>query len=183
MGTLLLSIGILMVLFFWPVIDYETKDTFRLEDVKGKETKRYVGIITEIAEFGDVHVLEIDNGVLEVFTKVKDFEENDNVLVIIEFGENTSNWEENTYQVQKIPTLEGSLGALILIIGSVIMIIGIVTRKKELIDSVQFTAEQPQDTQIENVTCPKCGTIFGVRESTRPAKISCPQCGLEGTVK
>jgi hypothetical protein len=183
-GILLIFVGILLVLFFWPLVDYETQDTFRLEDVKGKDTKRYVGEITEVTEFGEVYILELDDGVLEAYTREKDFELNDNVLVTIEFGENTTNWDENTYRVQKIPTLEGSLGAIFLIFGSVILLFGIVTRKKKLAELVKFTVESPaQDTKIEQVTCPKCKNVFGIEGIARPAKISCPECGLEGTVQ
>ncbi|UCG67943.1 MAG: zinc ribbon domain-containing protein [Thermoplasmata archaeon] len=182
-GIILLLIGILMVLFFWPLIDYETKDTFHIEDVKAKETIRYVGEITNITEIGDVQVLEMDEDVLQVYTKEKDFDLQENVLITIEFGDNTTNWEENIYQVQRIPTFEGSLGAFLFIFGSVVMIVGFATRKRKLLESVKFTLQPAaQGKKIEQVTCPKCGNVFGVQGLTRPAKITCPECGLEGTI-
>lgn len=216
-GIVFLVIGILMVLFFWPMVGYETKETFRMKEVKAGDVIRYVGEITDITEFGDINVLELDNGVLEVYTEEEDFHENEKVLVTIEFGENTTNWGENTYRVQKIPTLEGSFGAVIFLFGLVVMAAGIAARKRmveELVQiSVQPAVQSPMPktsqvsaglptppsealttsssvsaqylhpTQIEQVTCPKCGKVFGVKGLPRPAKISCPECGLGGILE
>ncbi|UCE75348.1 MAG: hypothetical protein JSV56_06520 [Methanomassiliicoccales archaeon] len=197
-GSTFLLIGIFMVLTFWPLIDYETKDTFVMEEVKGGETKRYVGEITEITELADIYVLELDNGVLEAFTKEKNFELDEKVLVTITFGENASNWDENTYQVQKIPTLGGSLGFVIFILGLILLIAGLVKKKHTMEELFNFSVSPatqstthssiPQDAQsanvsnakIEQVTCPKCNRVFEVKVLAKPVKISCPECGVEG---
>ncbi|MEE9151452.1 MAG: hypothetical protein V3U20_06440 [Thermoplasmata archaeon] len=183
-GIVFLALGILMVLFLWPMVGFETKDTFSMEDVMGGETIRYVGEITSIDESGEIFVLELDNGEIEAYTKEEDFELKEKVFVTIKFGNNVTNWDENNYEVQKMPTIGGSLGAIFSIFGSVLLIVGIATRKRKLIELVKFTAEPPaQDIQIEQVTCPKCKKVFGIVGIARPAKISCPECGLEGTVQ
>ncbi len=196
-GSILFIIGILMVTFFWPVLGFETKDTYNIEDVKGGETVRYAGSLTNITEVGGIYVLELDDGAVEVYTKNKDFNLNDHVLVTIIFGNNASNWDENQYHVQRIPTTGGYLGLIVVILGLSIAIAGLVSKKSTLEDILHFnvhhkvqpsrlstashgTELQPQTLNVEQVTCPKCGYVFGVKGLLRPARISCPKCGLEG---
>ena len=66
-GSILLLIGILMVVFFWPVLSYETKDTFIPEDASEGKTVRYAGILTNITEVGGIYILELDDGAVEVY--------------------------------------------------------------------------------------------------------------------
>jgi hypothetical protein len=205
-GIVLLTIGILMVLFLWPLIGYETSETFHMEELKGGEKVTYVGEITAITEYGKMFVLELDYGTLVAYTEEEDFKENEMVLVTIKFGDNVTNWDDNDYIVQKIPTVGGSFGLIILIVGLVIMIAGLVTRKKTVEELMKFSVQRvpsmrtedvssssqliptsqtapiqpPQSTQIEQTTCPRCGKVFGVMGESRPLKISCPECGLEG---
>jgi hypothetical protein len=198
-GSILAVIGILLVFFFWPIIGYETKDSFDMEDVKEGETIRYVGSLTNVTAVGGIYVLELDDGILDVYTKEMDFKINDNTLVTVTivFGKNTSNWDENQYHVQKIPTTEGYLGLIVLILGLSVLIAGLVAKKSSLDDLLRINAHrsvQPsliltapseielhhKKQEIEKVTCPKCENVFGVEGKSRPAKISCPKCGLEG---
>ena len=97
-GMILLILGILMILFFWPMLAYETKDTFDIENIKGNETVKYVGEITDITQSGEIYVLELDEGVLQAYTRDENFKSHDNVVVTIEFGSNATNWDENSYR-------------------------------------------------------------------------------------
>ncbi len=181
-GVMLLIIGILMMLLFWPIIGFETKDSFAMEDAKSKETLRYVGEISDITETGNIFILELDDGVLVAYTKEKDFELEDRVQVTITFGDNATNWDENSYLVEKIPTSLGFSGTITLFFGLIIISVGAVTKKLTVEDIVQFNIEPRVDAiqQQEQVTCPKCKKIFPVPTTPRPAKITCPECGIKG---
>ncbi|UCE37811.1 MAG: zinc ribbon domain-containing protein [Thermoplasmata archaeon] len=141
MGLVILIIGIFMVLMLWPLIAYETKDSFEISDVKEEKTIRYVGEITAITQTGDIYILELDNGEILVYTKDDTFDKDDNVLITIEFGKNATNWDENSYLVEKIPTLGGSFGVLFIVLGLVVMIAGSITKKLTVEDVVQFKVE------------------------------------------
>jgi hypothetical protein len=206
-GLVLIIVGILMMLMFWPLIGYETKNTFDIEDAEEGDRIRYVGTITSISEYGEWKVIELDYGVLDYYTKDKQFEKNDIVVVGIEFGDNASNWDENEYlEIENVPTLGGLLGLLLLIIGFVVMVAGSALKKRTLEDVLKFQVEpaaeidkmappqisnvqQPQASQegghiksdhIQYITCPGCKHVFGLKGLARPAKIACPKCGLKG---
>jgi DNA-directed RNA polymerase subunit RPC12/RpoP len=190
-------------MIFWPLIGFETQDTFDDEDVKADSTIKYVGEITDIGEFAGIYVLELDHGTLEAFSESENFEVNDQVVVTIEYGGNISNWDENTYTVEKIPTMGGIYGALFLFVGLVMCIAGIVTKKADILEAVEFSLKPPsqlpakgnepsagtsqpgpvQQGMGDEVTCPKCGRIFPVPGTTRPMMIKCPECGVEGVLK
>lgn len=178
------------------MIGYETKDTFQFEDVKGGETLRYVGEITEINESGEYFIMELDNGELDAYTKEEGYELNEMVFVTIEFGENATNWNENTYQVEKIPTLVGTLGMLIFVFSCIIIIFGIASRKKTLEELVKFSTQPgvqsslPQEPQ-QALTSP---TYFPETSpqsmpysvGPKPAQgqqTTCPKCGNIFTVQ
>jgi hypothetical protein len=190
--------GLLLVLFLWPVIGFETSDSFDINDVKKGDSVRYVGYITDITQIGEIYVLILDDGSLDAYTKEEGFKTQDKVVVTITFGENATNYDENTYLVQKIPTVGGTLGAVGIFIGLVLMVIGIATKKRTVEDVVKFTIEpapeipvQAQETKTgstpvptkptkENVTCPGCGKVFEVSKSLETSKVTCPECGLSG---
>lgn len=200
-GMALFIVGLTLVLFLWPVIGYETTDSFDIDDVKKGDTVRYVGEITDITQVGEIFVLVLDDGSLDVYTKEEGFETQDQVVVTVMFGTNATNYDENTYLVQKIPTLEGSIGAVAIFTGLVFMVIGIRTKKLTIEDVVKFTigpapeipvqsqdpkADEPpvpQQPKKENVTCPGCGKVFEVSKSPQPSKITCPECGLSGRLQ
>jgi hypothetical protein len=187
-GIILLILGILMTLFFWPMIAYETKDTFEIEDIKGNETVKYVGEITEITQSGEIYVLELDEGVLLVYTRDEEFEPNDNVVVTIKFGSNATNWDENSYTVEKIPTSFGILGAIIFLLGIVIMSAGTMAKKLTVEDVVQFKVEpapsppmqtQPQapDSAQGQAAAQASKVAEAATQSQEMVNVTCPGCG------
>ncbi|GAF67285.1 unnamed protein product, partial [marine sediment metagenome] len=123
------------------MIDYETKETFDYGAVNDGDRIKYVGEITEMTKSGEIYVLELDNGVLEAYTDEEGFNLNENVLVTIKFGNNITNWDENTYYVQKIPTIAGSLALVIGVFGLVFAIGGVVTKKRSIEDLIRFTVQ------------------------------------------
>lgn len=149
-GIIILILGILIILFFWPMIAYETKDTFDIEEIKGNETVKYVGEITEISQSGEIYALELDGGALQAYTRDENFEPNDIVVVIIKFGGNATNWDENSYTVEKIPTSLGILGALFFLLGIVVMSAGFIAKKLTVEDVVQFKVEPAPSSPIQN---------------------------------
>jgi hypothetical protein len=36
--------------------------------------------------------------------------------------------------------------------------------------------------QYEDISCPKCYTVFGVPTDTRPIQVECPNCGTKGII-
>jgi hypothetical protein len=186
-GIILLILGILMILFFWPLIAYENKDTFDIENIKGDETVKYVGEITEITQSGEIYVLELDEGALQAYTRDDNFEPNDNVVVIVKFGENVTNWDENSYTVEKIPTSLGILGALFFLLGIVVMSAGFMAKKLTVEDVVQFKVEpapsQPIQAQSQtpqsadgqaSVQSPKA--TEATMQSQEMVHVTCPGC-------
>ena len=188
-GFIFIILGALMILFFWPLVGFETQDTFDIDEVKEGDRIKYMGEITDISEFAGIYELELDFGTLVAFSDSEDFELNDNVVVTIEYGSNLTNWDESTYTVERVPTTLGTFGALICIIGLVASAAGVKLKKTSLEDIVEFDIQPPaqppigEEAKIENITCPKCRKIFGVKEDERPMKIQCPHCGIEGVLK
>jgi DNA-directed RNA polymerase subunit RPC12/RpoP len=188
-GVVLIASGLLLILLFWPLLDFETKDTFNMDDVNENDRIKYVGEITKINEFAGIYELELDSGSLVAFTDLEDFELNDDVVVTIEYGNNLTNWDESTYTVEKVPTMTGMLGALIFIAGLVVGIAGIGLKKPSLEDFVEFDIQPPaqsqvsEDMKIEDITCPKCKKVFRVKGTEKSMKIKCPHCGVEGILK
>ena len=193
-GFLIFIIGILVLLYMWPFIAFKTEDSFDINEVNEGDTVRYKGSITQINRSGDIYKLELDSGVLDAYTKEDDFEEDQVVLVTIEFGSNATNYDENTYLVQSVPTMEGDIGLLFTLIGLGVMAVGVATRKERLEDILRFEsappleiAEQPETETaegVQQVTCPSCRHIFGVSGTLqRPARITCPECGTSGIVE
>jgi hypothetical protein len=189
-GMVLLIIGILMVLFLWPMIGYETSETFRMEELKGGETIMYVGEITEITEFGEIFVLELDDGALNAYTREDEFQENEMVLVTIDFGDNVTNWDENDYTVQKIPTIGGSFGLVVLIIGLVVMIAGLVTRKRTVEELMKFSVQSvpstipeesqvlaSQPTPVQQASITSQTVPIQPPQPTQIEQTTCPRCG------
>jgi hypothetical protein len=189
-GIVFFVIGILMVLFLWPMIGYETSETFRMEDVKGGETVMYVGEITAITEYGEIFVLELDYGALVAYTGEEDFEENEMVLVTIDFGDNVTNWDENDYTVQKIPTIGGSFGLVVLIIGLVVTIAGLVTRKRTVEELMKFSVQSVPSPMTEELSA-SSSQLFPTSQvlpasqpvpiqpsqTTQIEQTTCPRCG------
>ncbi len=189
-GDVFFVIGIAMILFFWPIIGFETKNTFHIEEVEGGETLRYVGEITDINESGEYFVLELDNSPLDAYTKEEGFELNEKVFVTIEFGENLMNWDEHSYQVEKVPTLLGTLGMLIVLFSFIIIIVGFTSRKKTLEELVKFSAQPGVQSSLpqEPQQAPPSSKYFTEPApqsmpsslSPQPGKIqqiTCPKCG------
>ena len=192
-GFLIFIIGILMLLFTWPVIAYETQDTFDISEVQEGDTVRYVGSITDINRSGDIYILELDSGALEAYTKQNDFEEDQVILVTIEFGSNPTNYDENTYLAQTVPTTEGYIGLFLTFIGLGIVVAGAAAKKQRLEDVLKFETAPPIEPLeqvhpetvggVQQVTCPNCKHVFGVSGVQRPARITCPECGTSGIVE
>jgi hypothetical protein len=193
-GFLIFIVGVLVLLYMWPFIAYETEDTFDINEVGEGDTIRYLGSITDINRSGDIYKLEMDSGVLEAYTKDDDFEEDQKVLVTIEFGSNATNYDENTYLVQALPTMEGYMGLFLTLIGLVIMVAGAAAKKQRLEDVLKFESAPPleipdqPETDIaegpQQVTCPSCNHVFGISGTLqRPARITCPKCGTSGIVE
>jgi hypothetical protein len=204
LGIVLFISGMVLVIFLWPLMGFETHETFEEGDIQSNSTLKYVGEVTDVGESAGFYVLELDFGILQAYTDSEDFEVDDTVVVTIEYGDNTTNWDENTYSVERVPTTSGLLGALLLIIGIVTIVVGAVSKRPKLEDLVSFSSKppmhpmdipdsQPYDAVIpqrqtgpanalkaDSVTCPKCGKVFGVHGLTPPMKIKCPQCGVEG---
>jgi hypothetical protein len=195
LGVAIFILGLLMLIFFWPLIGFETQDTFSDDDIQSNTTLKYMGEVTDVQEFAGFFQLELDFGTLHAYTNSEDFERSDMVLVTIIYGENTTNWDENTYTVEKVPTTLGLLGIVLLIIGLVATGAGVALKRPNLEDLVSFSTKAPVHhqeipdvqeskgsgaSQGDHVTCPKCGKVFGVHGLTPPTKIKCPQCGVEG---
>lgn len=188
-GIVVAILGLVLVIFFWPLIGFETSETFSMDDAKEESSVKYVGEITDISESAGFYRLELDHGNLAAYTDSEDFEWHDEVFVSIEFGKNLTNWDENTYLVKKVPTIEGALGSLFLVTGSFFTVVGARLKKTSIEEILEFDIQPPiqspntNDIKTEQVTCPKCGKIFGVSGNERPLKIVCPDCGVEGIVK
>ena len=192
-GFLIFIIGILTFLYMWPFVAYETQDTFDINEVQEGDTIRYVGSITDINRSGDIYKLELDSGALEAYTKQKDFQEDQEVLVTIEFGSNATNYDENTYLVQSVPTMEAYIGLVFTFIGLGIVVAGAGAKKQRLEDILKFETVPPLEPMeqhepeaaggIQQVTCPNCRHVFGVSGVQRPARITCPECGTSGIVE
>lgn len=190
-GFLIFIIGILVLLYTWPFIAYETEDSFGLDDVEDGDTVRYLGSITQISQSGDIYILELDSGALVAYTKQSDFEEDQEVLVTIQFGSNATNYDENTYLVQTFPTLEGMISLVITFFGLGLGIVGALAKKQRLEEVLKFKTAPPLEiTEVpetagghQQVTCPNCKHVFGVSGVQRPARITCPKCGTSGIVE
>lgn len=193
-----------MVLFLWPLVGFDTHETFEEEEIQGNTTLKYVGEVTDIDEYAGIYVLDLDFGTLRAYTNSGDFEVNDVVVVTVTYGDNTTNWENNIYTVEKVPTTGGLIGGSLLLIGLVMMGMGVTLKKPKLEDLVTFSSKPPVQYQdipesqqydphaiqgqtgtsntpaADHVTCPKCKNVFGVHGLTPPIKIKCPKCGVEG---
>jgi hypothetical protein len=197
LGFLLTAAGVLLVMFFWPVMAYETQDTFDIADVSDGETVRYLGTITDINQSGDIYTLELDSGALTAYTKDDGFEEGQEVLVTIEFGGDPANYDDNAYSVQSVPTSEGTIGLFLTLIGFVILVTGLALKKSTVEDIIRFEKAPPLpavvlestapgaqgQADVEKVTCPNCKHVFGISGIQRPARITCPECGTSGIVE
>jgi hypothetical protein len=192
-GFIIFFVGFLFSVYMWPLIAFETEDTFDINEVEEGDNVRYKGSITDIDRSGDIYILELDSGVLEAYTKQNDFEEDQKVLVTIEFGSNATNYDENTYLVQPFPTMEGIVGMVFTFIGIGIILVGAGAKKQRLEDVLKFESapplevpEQPETETaegVQQVTCPSCRHVFGVSGVQRPARITCPECGTSGIVE
>lgn len=181
-------LGILMILFLWPQIAYETKGTFDINDLKGNETVRYVGKVTHKTQAGEIYVLELDEGVIQVYTRDESIEAHDTVFVTIKFGANVTRWDENSYTVEKIPTFGGTLGAFIFIVGLIVTIWGLSAKKLTVEDVIHFKVE-PAPTQPMQIQ-PKVGDAAqgqitttsqeptdAVSQTQKMVHVTCPGCG------
>lgn len=191
-GLIVFLVSFISAIYTWPLIDFETEDSFEISEVEEGDTVRYMGDITDITRSGDIFILELDSGNLMAYTKDDDFKEDQRVFVTIEFGGNVSNYDENTYMVQPYPTTEGMVGMVFTFVGLGIIAVGVRTKKQRLEDVIKFvrappleiTPEIEADEGVQRVTCPSCKHIFGVSGTQqRPARISCPQCGTTGIVE
>lgn len=192
-GFLIFFIGILMLVYMWPFVGFETEDTIDINEVEEGDTIRYVGSITDINRSGDIYLLELDSGALEAYTKQNDFEEDQVVLVTIEFGSNATNYHENTYLVQAVPTMGGYMGLFFTLIGLGVMTAGAAAKKQRLEDVIKFESAPPLEIGeqvepggvggVQQVTCPTCAHVFGVSGMQRPARITCPECRTSGIVE
>jgi hypothetical protein len=181
-----------MMLYTWPFIDYETKDTYDINEVDEGDIVRYVGTITEINRAGDIYILELDAGVVEAYTRQDDFKEDQVVFVTIYYGDNVTDYDEDNFLVQNIPTTEGYMSLLIIFLGFIVMAMAFIPRQQRVEDAINFVTappleitEQPQGEEgPQQVTCPSCNHVFGVSGTLqRPARITCPKCGTSGIVE
>lgn len=187
-GSVIIVLGILMMLMLWPLTGFETKDSFNISDVNEGERTTYIGEITAITEFGDWYVLELDEGVVDFYTKEKHFTLNDNVVVVIEFGGNVSNWDENEYiSIEKIPTVGGILGLSLLVIGLIITIVGLALKKRVLEDFLHFETQPslkpqqteqppPSETQQYDTLKDAAHTKTSTVKTPQIEQITCPKC-------
>jgi hypothetical protein len=197
-GFILLILGLILILFLWPLVGFETQDSFSIDEVEGEETVKYVGEVTDVQESAGFYILELDDGVLQVYTSNEDFEVKDRVVVTIKFGGNISNWDENTYTTERVPTTAGVLGGLFFLVGIGLTVAGLKLKKPKIEELVSFTIHpglqtpipeplepqgQPMMGHVEHITCPKCQNMFDVQLIQRPMNITCPSCGVEGVLK
>jgi hypothetical protein len=191
-GLIVFLVSLIFTIYTWPLIDFETENSFEISEVEEGDKVRYIGDITDITRSGDIFILELDSGNLIAYTKDDDFKEDQRVFVTIEFGGNISNYDENTYLVQPFPTTDGMIGMVFTFVGLGIIAAGARAKKQRLEDVIKFETapplemvEPPEDEEgVQKVTCPSCKHVFGVSGTQqRPARISCPQCGTTGIVE
>jgi hypothetical protein len=189
-GFAVLFLGLTLMLFLWPLTGYETKDSIGSLKEQSGGTLRYVGSITDIERSGQMYSLEMDHGVLSAYSPEEDFEEGDRVLVTIQFGENTTNWYENTYSVQKVPTNEGIMGFLLSICGLLVTIYGLAAKIKDIGEIVKFEIHPVVDSDITSAKLRDMQTEVpdqkalggsketqGISAGEKLERVSCPKCG------
>ncbi len=137
LGIFLLIIGLIMILFWWPLIDFETKDTIEdaRENANEGDTIKYIGKVT--AKYESNHYLLYSDGRREYYYNIaidngefsyelspeesKNININDTVLVTTKVD---AEGNLEVHNVEKVPTLLGAVGAFTFGPGIVLIVIG-----------------------------------------------------------
>jgi hypothetical protein len=139
-GILLLVIGLLMMLFMWPLIGTKTWKEMQDEEPKDGETYKIIGEITDEATALGITIYEIDDGDGMWFADSDEFNKGDTVLVEYTYDEDKLSDIENMTdpmdmlgaldaKMYKVPTPLGIIGLILLIVGVILLIVGAVTGK------------------------------------------------------
>jgi hypothetical protein len=139
-GIILLVVGLLMMLFMWPLIGTKTWEEMQDEEPKDGETYKIIGEITDEGTFMGITVYEIDDGDGAWFADSDEFNKGDTVIVEYTYDEDKLSDIENMSdpmdmlsaldaKMYKVPTPLGIIGLILLIIGVILLIVGAVTSK------------------------------------------------------
>ena len=133
-GVILLVVGLVMMLWFWPMIGYVNKDDDLeklAEDLEKGDLVRYVGEVTNVSTFLGISMIELDDGEFgAIVDDADEFAEGDKAMISFEWpGDNATDMPDMT--VQKVPTMLGLVGLIVLIVGVVLMLLGFIMGGKE----------------------------------------------------
>lgn len=160
-GVILLVIGLVMMLFMWPLItDAETPEDFAENSMEGKygsgDTAKIIGKVTDVIDTGDSptgKAVTLEGGKIDVmgqeieipFPIPEDFDVNEGDTVILEYKMTSIAGEVVPTEVKamKVPTLLGIIGLILLIVGVILLIVGAVTGRAAPVAPAQPPMEQP----------------------------------------
>ncbi|UCG70703.1 MAG: hypothetical protein JSV09_06725 [Thermoplasmata archaeon] len=151
-GIILLVIGLLMMLFMWPLIGTTTWDDLPDEPEDGT-TYKIIGEITDEASLFGMTVYEIDDGDGGWVTDSDEFNKGDTVIVEFTYDEDKladigdvedpmAIYDAMDAKIYKVPTPLGILGLILLIVGVILLIVGAVTGRAAPMEA-QPPMEQP----------------------------------------
>jgi hypothetical protein len=151
-GVILLVIGLLMMLFMWPLIGTTTWDDLPDEPEDGT-TYKVIGEITDEASLPGMTIYEIDDGDGAWVTEGDEFNKGDTVIVEFTYDEDkvaaiddasdiTEVFAALDAKIYKVPTPLGMLGLVLLIVGVLLLIVGAVTGRAAPMEA-QPPMEQP----------------------------------------
>ncbi len=133
-GVLLLIVGLLMMLFLWPMMGTISSEELATKVLNGESGT--FKVMEEMTQEDWDSMSELEKEVVKAFGV--DGPGNYVYDVTLENGIPTS----LTFKFQKVPTMGGILGLVILIVGVILMIVGAVTGKAAPVAPMQPPMEQ-----------------------------------------
>lgn len=152
-GVILLVIGLLMMLFMWPLIGTTTWDDLPDEPEDGT-TYKIIGEITDEVTVLGITLYEIDDGDGAWYAEDDQFNKGDTVIVEFTYDEDKladiddsedpmAVFDALDAKMYKVPTPLGILGLLLLIVGIILLIVGAVTGRAAPMRPEEPPMQQP----------------------------------------
>ena len=153
-GVILLVVGLLMMLFMWPMVGTVTWEELEDEEPEDGKTYKIIGEITDETTTLGITIYEIDDGDGMWFAESDEFDKGDTVIVEYTYDEDKLTALENItdpseiFSIQeakmyKVPTFLGILGLILLIVGVILLIVGAATGRAAPMAPAQPPMGQP----------------------------------------
>ena len=153
-GVIVLILGLMMMLFMWPMIGTITWKELEDEEPEDGKTYKIIGEITDEATIAGITVYEIDDGDGGWIAEEDKFDKGDTVIVEFTHDEDkiaaigdasdiTDVLAALDAKLYKVPTLLGIIGLILLIVGVILLIVGAATGRAAPMTPAQPPMEQP----------------------------------------